>query len=342
MRTRLFTALAVACLAFATGGGALAQESVKLKVTLFTPATAPQNVLLRKIDERLRAESDDRLSLELFESSQMGPATRQFDLVRTGVADMSYVLLGVSPGRFPMTQILELPGLADSGITGESVRKVSSAALELSEQYLADEFSGTKLLNLTLIPNPVLFTKNKVETLQEIAGLRIRHPSANHAELLKAMDAVPALISPLEISEALSRGQVDGALTAYSAIAAWQLQDTIKHALEFDTGGTAFALVINEGTLNAMPQDLREIFDRHFGAANQQEWGLFSGNDEAALRTKFTGSGIEARSFSAEDRAAYAEIADRVREETLVTMDASGHAATAFYNDLVATMARQN
>ena len=334
MKTNIWKKLLAIGVLLSLGSAASAQESLTLKVTLFSPPPAPQNVLLRNIDEKLRAETGGRLKLQLFEASQMGPPTRQFDLVRTRVADMSFVLLGLTPGRFDLAQISEMPGVVGPGITGEAARRAATAVLNLSDKHLRNEFSGTKLLNFALIPNPLVFTARKIDKLEQFQGLRIRHPGANHARLVKDLGAVPVLLNPLEISEALSRGQVDGALTSYSAVDSWNLQDVIKHGLEIDSGALAFALVINQATLDSMPKDLRVVFDRYFGPANQSVWATFMGNAEEQLRKKYLSRGIEARRLSPDQEAKFNEISAASREKALAELEGRGLKARDFYTDL--------
>lgn len=329
---------AAAGLAFLMAGSAVAQESVTVKVSLFTPPPGPQNILLREINEQLKSDTDGRLQLQLFEASQMGPPTRQFDLVRTGVADMSFVLLGVTPGRFPLTQIGELPGMVGPGISGAATKPISSAILAVSDDYLLEEYTGTKLLNVSFIPNPLIFTAKKIESLDQISGLRLRHPSAVHAEMLEALDGIPRLMNPLEISEALARGQVDGALTSYSGVQSWNLQESVKHALILDSGGLAFALMVNREFYDSIPDDLREVFDKYFGPAAQNVWGTFMGKAEKELRAEYVAAGIEEHELSTEDQAEFQKMVDALHDETIESLEQEGKPARAFYDDVTAIL----
>ena len=56
------------------------------------------------------------LIIKIFSASQMGPPPRQFDLARTGVADFSIVLHGLTPGRFPLTVFSASAGSSDHRI----------------------------------------------------------------------------------------------------------------------------------------------------------------------------------------------------------------------------------
>ena len=57
-----------------------------------------------------------RIALKRFPGSQMGPAQQHYDFVRTGQAGVAWFLHGATPGRFPLTEIVQVPYLADSAV----------------------------------------------------------------------------------------------------------------------------------------------------------------------------------------------------------------------------------
>ena len=67
-----------------------------------------QKELLRWADELDKASSG-RLKLRIYPASQLGPVQRQFDLVKSGVADIAVGLHGATPGRYPLTEVVSLP-----------------------------------------------------------------------------------------------------------------------------------------------------------------------------------------------------------------------------------------
>src|SRR5277367_3784178 len=92
---------AIAALVLATIEPAAAQV-VQLKASLFTPSGNPIVRATEKWSDDLKEKSGGRLNILVFPGGQMGPPPRQFDLVRTGVADIAVILNGSTPGRFPL------------------------------------------------------------------------------------------------------------------------------------------------------------------------------------------------------------------------------------------------
>ncbi|MFN3496473.1 MAG: C4-dicarboxylate ABC transporter, partial [Hydrogenophaga sp.] len=135
--------LAVAASAAATlAGPAFAQQTVTLRLHQMLPpqATIPARALVPWA-QKVEAESGGRIKVQLFHAMQLGGAPPQlFDQARDGVVDLTWTVLGYTPGRFPKTEVFELPFLTTTG-------EASSRAIqEYVEKFAADEFRSVKLI----------------------------------------------------------------------------------------------------------------------------------------------------------------------------------------------------
>src|SRR5688500_16464293 len=98
-----------AALALAFTAGAQAQQKHEIKVATFV---APQHFMSKWLvqwGEKLEKASGGRLAFKHFPSSQMGPTPAMYDLARTGQAEVSWFLHGATPGRFLLTELVQLP-----------------------------------------------------------------------------------------------------------------------------------------------------------------------------------------------------------------------------------------
>lgn len=310
-----------------------AQEDVTLKVSFFTPPSSDNNKLVRRLEERLTAETGGRLKLDFYEASQMGPAPRQFDLVRTGVADLSIMLIGLAPGRFPLLEMLDYAGVIDEGVSAQVAVPASAAALEMRDEYLAKEMSGVKLLNIGVLPNPIIISKDPINSLEDLKNMRIRHPGAAHAVMLEEVGAVPTAIQSNEMAEALARGVVDGVLTGYTGVDVFKLQDSAKYVLELPSGGMTFIAVMNQESYDVLPDDLKAIFDTQFGPDNQQEWGEHLAIGEVEARDRLR-DGLTITRLPEADIETFREITASIRAEAAKKRDGKGVPGTEFLEQL--------
>ena len=105
--------------------GAMAQ-TIELKVSHYLPPNHQMHKQLEAWSAELAQRSNGRLRLAIFPAAQMGPMPRQYDLARTGVADIAFFLHGALPGRFPLTEISHLPYAFNRG-EGASAKALSTA-----------------------------------------------------------------------------------------------------------------------------------------------------------------------------------------------------------------------
>ena len=96
-------AAVVACAALAAPAEA---QTIELKLSHFVPPNHTFHKWALAWTEQLEKESGGRLKFTIYPNGQLvGPPNRQFDAARNGITDMSFVLHGVTPGRYPMTEL---------------------------------------------------------------------------------------------------------------------------------------------------------------------------------------------------------------------------------------------
>ena len=137
-------ALAAVLLGSALAGGAQAQ-TIELKLSHFIPPNHTFHKWALAWGEQLDKESNGRLKLTIYPNGQLvGPPNRQFDAARNGITDMAFVLHGVTPGRYPMTELVNLAFAWPKAGSGSAV--TSKRMTELAPTYLAKEHEGLHIL----------------------------------------------------------------------------------------------------------------------------------------------------------------------------------------------------
>ena len=157
-----------------------AQSPIQLKATHWLPPVHQIDKELTRWSEDLARRSGNRVAITVLPAGQMGPPQRQFDLARTGVADIGYFLPGLTPGRFPMADLFQLPFLFNR--EGQLDKPLKAADASAIATTVADdlgkqaEFEGTKILYSIVSPSGSLFmSKATVRKPDDLKGLRVRH-----------------------------------------------------------------------------------------------------------------------------------------------------------------------
>ena len=334
---RLFLA-AGACLSLAAAMPAFAQGVVELKVSHYLPPNHTVHKELTRWAEELAAKSNGKLKLTVFPSGQMGPITRQFDLARTGVADMAFFLHGATPGRFALTELSQLPYTftpdASATLKPLSTSESSAVLTGLSGQ-LAKEHEGTRILYLIATPSlSLFFNKVKVHTPADMKGLRIRHNGPLPAKMVELWGATPASVAPVELADALEKGTVDGMVFNYEAAQSFQMAQAIKTVTELNAAAATFALVMNAKKYESLPADLRKLIDDSTGVEGARRVGAKYDEAEAAGRKYMVDNKVEIITPTAEEQQAFKKPVMPLVAQTIKAVQDKGLPARKFYDDL--------
>ena len=94
-------------------GDNVARAEDHLKWAVFTPDNEVTfRTVMKPFAETVQRESDNAVVFDLFPNGALGRNPgQQPQMVVDGVADVAWVVPSYSPGRFPDTEVLELPGL---------------------------------------------------------------------------------------------------------------------------------------------------------------------------------------------------------------------------------------
>ena len=147
-----------------------------------------------------------RVSIEIMQAP-LGPPPAHFDFAVNGIADITYGVHNYTPGRFPTTELAELPFLSDSA------RNLSVAYWRIYDRYLkaANEQRGVQVLGVFVHgPGQLYTTKREIGSIEDLRGLKIRIGGGVAQEVAKAIGVVPIQAPVTQAYEILSQGVADG------------------------------------------------------------------------------------------------------------------------------------
>ncbi|WHZ36357.1 TRAP transporter substrate-binding protein [Sagittula sp. MA-2] len=260
----LKTLFAGTACALAMTQGATAQE-VQLNLHQMLPpqAAVPQEILLPWI-EKVEADSDGRIKIDHYPSMQLGGVPPElYDQAVDGLADIIWTVVGYTPGRFPSTEVFELPFMV------EDPRAASCAYWKMYEKDMAEtEFGDVKMLG-TWVHGPGMFhTKNPVQTPEDLVGMKIRGGSRLVNQLLEAAGAEPVGMPVPAVSEGLSKGVIDGTTIPWEVTSALKVPELVSNHTEFEGPALytlTFVMAMNKDVYDSMPEDLQKVIDDNSG-----------------------------------------------------------------------------
>jgi TRAP-type C4-dicarboxylate transport system substrate-binding protein len=205
------------------------------------------NVIIEQIEQQTNGELKIRLHLGgslPINTTNITQAVSD-DVVQMG--DDGYFL-----GNVPIGGILRLPMLIRS-------RDEYAKAASIVDPYLEAAFGkkGLVVLGQYLYPFQVAYSRNKLTSLADFKGQKIRVTSPEQGEFIKRLGGVPVTLGAPEVPSALDRGVVDGVLTANTGGGnTWK--DLLRYNYRIGVNYFNSVVVANQDRFAKLPADVQE------------------------------------------------------------------------------------
>lgn len=247
-----------AVFALGLAGAALAQDKpVHLKMGHWVPPAHPLQKAMEEWGKSVEKASNGTITFQVYPAQQLGKAPDHYDMARDGIADVTYINPGYQPGRFPIIAAGELPFLM-SNATGGSI-----ALDRWYRKYVANEMKDVKFC-LAFVHDPgALHSKKKIETPDQIKGMKIRPAHATMASFVTLLGGSNVQASAPESREVLERGVADAITFPWGSILLFKIDSVTKFHLDVPLYATTFAWVMNKAKYDSMSASQKKVIDDH-------------------------------------------------------------------------------
>lgn len=303
-------------------------QPFEMKVAHFNIDQHPMSEWIANWANKLNKDSGGRIVPKFFTNAVMGPPPVYYDLARTGQAEVVWFLSGGTPGRFPVSELINLPYLVGSAEIGTKVMNDA----ELRSKYLDPEHKGVKVLVFyTHQPGQVHTTKKPIRSVEDMKGLRLRFSSPTIRDFVAALGATPVGVPPTEQADQLQKGTIDGTFIDYGGAGiAFKLGGILKHSTEMYSFVTSFGLAMNPAFYDKLPPDLRKLVDDSV-AGKEKEIGEGWDSIDGAGRKALMDGGMQPIRLSPEEDAKFRKAGGEVVETKLKELEGKGLPARAAY-----------
>ncbi|MES2947565.1 MAG: TRAP transporter substrate-binding protein [Pseudomonadota bacterium] len=303
-----------------------AQPTVTLKFhTLMAPLSGVWLTMLKPWMDKVERESAGRIRFEAYPAMQLGGTPAQlYDQAKDGVADIVWTLPGYSAGRFPKSEVFELPFMMNNA------EATSKAYWDYVQTVAADDFKDTHVLAVNVHGPGVLHTKDRlIKTVADLRGMKVRGPSRQTTKMLGYLGAIPVGMPLPAISDALSKGTIDGCALPWEVVPSIKVQELTRFHSEFDpTVGAlytaTFVLAMNKKRYESLPPDLQKILDNNSGQAVSALLGKTQQANDPAGRKSATDRNNSVYTIPATDAQEFKRKAALVEVEWITDMDKRG------------------
>ena len=262
-RFTLLTAVGTLLVAVSLTFSPAKSEQVTLRLhTLIPPPANPIKTFLKPWTEKVAKASNGRLKVQIYPSMQLGGKPPQLvDQVKDGVVDIVWTLPGYTAGRFPISEVFELP------FVHTTPQATTMAMQEFQAKYLKNEYKDYHVLLLHVHGGSLFMIKGKPITMvSDLRGRKIRTATRVGGWYLKSLGAVPVGAPVPQIPTMLSKGVIDGVLLPYEIAPGFKLQELANN---FSTlagnqprmNTSVFSFLMNKNSYAKLPPDLKKVID---------------------------------------------------------------------------------
>jgi TRAP-type C4-dicarboxylate transport system substrate-binding protein len=194
----------------------------------------------------------------MFPGATLTPPDQTYDSVVKGIADIGMSVVSYAKGRFPLTEVIDLP-LGYNNAT-QATRLVNV----YYQRFQPKEFADTKVMYMMAHGPGVLHTlKKPVDSMEDVKGLKIRCTGTS-AKAVGSFGALPVAMPQTETYDALQKGVVEGLVSPVEALDGWKFAELVKYTtLNYGSSySLAFFVTMNKQKWDSIPKDAQATIEK--------------------------------------------------------------------------------
>ena len=282
------------------------------------------------MNDELKACSGGSLSLKV--EYGLAPPPAQYDTVRDGVADLTWMVHGYTPGKFETTKLAELPGLY-----GKS-EAVSAAFQATWEKHLsaANEAKGVEILTNFVHGPGMIHTIKPISSFKDLNGMKLRVGGGVANAIGRALGVAGVNVPAPKVYETISSGVADGVFFPMETMHAFKVAEIVKHTYRNTDGiyTTSFAIPMNKDTYDGLSAPHRKCIDDMRGVKMAAKVGSFWDAADDLGMAEGQKAGLVVMDASDADKAYFKELTAGIEADVLAAIDGrgvDGKAALAYF-----------
>ena len=304
-RTAVFGALAVLAM-----GMVAAQAETKWDMSVVWPDGNFHTKNARAFAEMVNKVTNGGVKITVHSGGSLGiKGPEGMVAVRDGLVPIADVLLNQQSGEAPIMGIESLPFLAP---TSQKLALLHKFVRPVFERVAAEY--NQKILYMVPWPGQAVYSKKKINTIDDLAGFKLRVVDANGHNFFTKLGAAPLQLPWGEVVPSLAAGTIEGVTTSSSSGVDGKFWEFLGHMSRFNWQASSNMVSVNLDAWNALPPEHRAAIEA-LGKKVEAEFWLSSRREDGAKLKTLAENGMEVSTPSAELRAALMERARPLWDE---------------------------
>ncbi|MCQ2002546.1 TRAP transporter substrate-binding protein [Rhizobium sp. NRK18] len=198
--------------------------------------------------------------------------------VRDGLVPIADILMSQQVGEAPILGIESLPYLAptmaDLALLHKFFRpKVEEVAASMNQ----------KLLYMVPWPGQAVYSKKPINTIDDLAGLKLRVVDANGQAFFTALGAAPLQMPWGEVVPSLAAGTIEGVTTSSSSGVDGSFWEFLKNMSAFNWQASSNIVTVNLDAWNALSAEDQKAIEETAKKMEGEFWLASRAEDDAKI-----------------------------------------------------------
>jgi TRAP-type C4-dicarboxylate transport system substrate-binding protein len=210
--------------------------------------------------DAVNADDQGGIIIETYPSGALGKDPgQQVQLLRNGVADIAFVVLGSVADQFRDHAVIELPGLF------RDIREATFVNTRLVASEILRGYDDFFVIGTFATEPQSIHTRVPITSLRDLEGKRIRANNPIEASTLAKL-GMSSVVLPLgRTPEAISQGTIDGAATATAPLTDFGLGRVVTYHYYLRLGRSVLSILMNRQRFESLPKAGQDVVRKYGG-----------------------------------------------------------------------------
>lgn len=245
-------------------------KPIELSYSSFFPATYGLGQAATAWAREVEKRANGRVKITIHHAGTLTDAANCYEGVVNGISDIGQSVLSYTRGRFPLMEVLDLPGYSLSAML---TTRVSD---EFYKKFKPKELADTHVLYLHAhIPGTIATVKKPVRTLEDLKGMKIR-TTGLATKIIEALGGTPVAMPKGDQYDAMNKGVVDGTVSSPNELVGYKVAEVAKYSTILGDIGyvSCMFVTMNNEKWKALPPDIQQVFTEV-----SNEWVEYTGKE---------------------------------------------------------------
>ena len=230
--------------------------------------------------DEMNKKTDGNVNVEVTSFPELNLTGQELiRMLKSNVMDIAEVVTGYVSGDAPLMEGVQLPGVFKDYDQSHAAYDAWLPAVVAPHP----EVIGGRPIGSFAFSSQFLWSKFPVNSLDDLKGKKIRVFAVAQADYFTALGASPVFIPLADVYSALERGVVDAVVTGPESGAGLKLWEVLGYLTDLRLGVGAGYVVVNENSLNALPENYQAAFNELAPHLNELGWSLGAKDTKAGI-----------------------------------------------------------